>query len=240
MTEQEWLNCTDPHKMLQFLGPTASERRLRLFAMACCRQVWRLLTEKRSQKAVEIVEQILEGALDPGALPRAHDLAHSAAYHALKGSAPQYVYAGQAASMACYDGDALGGAYNAARTAVKALEHFAKEQARKQGHAQARIPGSLSPGATARRSQCGWLRDLFGPLPFRPVIVDPAVLACNGGAARRLAEAIATARRFEDLPVLADLLEESGLTDAALLAHLRGPGPHCLGCHVLDAVRGKA
>jgi hypothetical protein len=41
------------------------------------------------------------------------------------------------------------------------------------------------------------------------------------------------------LPVLADLLDEAGATDAALLAHLRGPGPHALGCHALDAVRGK-
>jgi putative intracellular protease/amidase len=33
------------------------------------------------------------------------------------------------------------------------------------------------------------------------------------------------ARRFEDLPVLADLLEEVGCCDAELLVHLRGPGP---------------
>ena len=47
-------------------------------------------------------------------------------------------------------------------------------------------------------------------------------------------------RRFEDLPVLADLLEEAGCTDAALLGHLRGPGPHVLGCWALDAAVGKS
>jgi hypothetical protein len=84
------------------------------------------------------------------------------------------------------------------------------------------------------------LRDLFGN-PFRPPpALDAAVLAHNDGAARRLAESIYEGRRFEDLPVLADLLEETGLTDAALLAHLRGPGPHVLGCHALDAVLGKS
>jgi hypothetical protein len=84
------------------------------------------------------------------------------------------------------------------------------------------------------------LRDLVGN-PFRPLPpLDPAVLAHNGGAARRLAESIYTARRFEDLPILADLLEEAGLTDAALLGHLRGPGPHALGCHALDAELGKS
>jgi hypothetical protein len=39
---------------------------------------------------------------------------------------------------------------------------------------------------------------------------------------------------------LADLLEEAGLTDAELLGHLRGPGPHALGCWALDAVAGKS
>src|SRR4051812_9442784 len=39
------------------------------------------------------------------------------------------------------------------------------------------------------------------------------------------------------LTVLADALEEAGCTDRALLEHLRGPGPHLRGCHVLDLVR---
>jgi hypothetical protein len=84
------------------------------------------------------------------------------------------------------------------------------------------------------------LRDIMGS-PFDPVVpVAPAVLAYNGGAARRLAEVIYAERCFEDLPVLADLLEEAGCTDAALLGHLRGPGPHALGCHGLDAVLGRS
>jgi hypothetical protein len=36
------------------------------------------------------------------------------------------------------------------------------------------------------------------------------------------------------------LLEEAGCTDAALLGHPRGPGPHWLGCHALDAVLGES
>jgi hypothetical protein len=65
------------------------------------------------------------------------------------------------------------------------------------------------------------------------------VLAWNGGVACRLADGIYEGRRFEDLPVLADLLEEAGLTDAAILGHLRGPGPHVLGCWAVDAVLGR-
>jgi hypothetical protein len=37
---------------------------------------------------------------------------------------------------------------------------------------------------------------------------------------------------------LANLWEDAGCTDAELLAHLRGPGPHVRGCHGIDALQG--
>jgi hypothetical protein len=40
MTEAEWLACTDPTPMLEFLGDKASHRKRRLFVLACYRQVW--------------------------------------------------------------------------------------------------------------------------------------------------------------------------------------------------------
>ena len=82
---------------------------------------------------------------------------------------------------------------------------------------------------------CDLLRCVFGN-PFRPVTFDPAWRTAE---VLRLAEAIYAERAFDRLPILADLLEEAGATDAALLAHLRGPGPHALGCHALDAILGK-
>jgi hypothetical protein len=87
--------------------------------------------------------------------------------------------------------------------------------------------------------QCGLVRELFGPLPFRPASVDAAWLAGNDGTVSKLAAAIYDARAFERLPVLADALEDAGCSDAALLGHLRGPGPHVRGCWAVDLLLGK-
>ncbi len=55
-----------------------------------------------------------------------------------------------------------------------------------------------------------------------------------------LARSIYDDRAFDRLPVLADALEDAGCTDAAILDHCRGPGPHVRGCWVVDLILGKS
>ena len=64
MTDQEWLVCADPDKMLQFLRGKASDRKLRLFACACCRLVW----QKLSLEEQGIVAEVEHCAHDNSAL----------------------------------------------------------------------------------------------------------------------------------------------------------------------------
>jgi hypothetical protein len=91
--------------------------------------------------------------------------------------------------------------------------------------------------AAERRAQADLLRDVFRP--FGAPSVDPAWLAYNGGAAALLARAVYEEGRWQDLPVLADAVEEAGCSDEAILGHLRGPGPHVRGCWAVDAVLGR-
>ncbi len=87
-------------------------------------------------------------------------------------------------------------------------------------------------------AQADLIRDIFGN-PFRPVAVDPAWLAWNDGAIRKMAQAIYDERAFDRLPLLADALEDAGCADADILAHCRGPGPHVRGCWLVDSLLGK-
>ncbi len=75
MTASDWLSSTDPQAMLRHLGPDASPRKLRLFAVACCREIWHLLTDERSRAAVEVAERFVDGRVTQRSMEEAGTLA---------------------------------------------------------------------------------------------------------------------------------------------------------------------
>jgi hypothetical protein len=232
MTEAEWQACTDPQPMLDFLRGRVSERKLRLFAAACCRRAWHLLFHEWSRRAVEAAERSADGTLEEEELARAASAAGSAALYQLAGPLPTSAGALRSAAFA-----ALNAAHDDPHTAA---DNAAANVASAAYHA-ATAAGLLVAAAAHQAERAALARlvmEVFGN-PFRPTPVAASVLRWNGGRVPKLALAIYEGRRFDDLPVLADALEEAGCDNEKVLGHLRGPGPHVRGCHVLDLILGR-
>jgi hypothetical protein len=71
MTEKEWLTCADPTPMLAFIKGNGSERKLRLYACACCRSAWDGTETAKSRRSVEVAERYADGQVTGEQLARA-------------------------------------------------------------------------------------------------------------------------------------------------------------------------
>jgi hypothetical protein len=223
MTRAEWLACVDPATMLTYLHARTSWRKRRLFAAACCRRL-RPLLDDASRRAVEKDEQYADSLVPLDDLWAAYlgAFALADADPAWRSPGPERVRA--LAIYAAFNAAIPNSASSYHRVAVYAGRAAAQyTTGAVTGHA-----GAAEPEAQARL-----LRDIFGDL-CRPVDVLPSWLRWNDGTVPRLARAIYDDRRFGDLSILADALEEAGCGSGDLLGHCRGGGEHVRGCWALD------
>lgn len=217
MTEAEWLTWNgDPCSLLDPVRDRVSERKLRLFACACCLRISHLLSDERSRRAVQVGEMFAEGQVDEEALTAAKLAAHAAHFEA----ATPAIFCPEAHAAAC--------AFYT--VTFPAIYTFA---------AANRAAACVGPKKEAeQQEQCRLFRDILGNT-FRSARIDAAVLGWNGGTVVKLAQGIYDDRAFNRLPVLADALEDAGCHDADMLAHCRSEGPHVRGCWVVDLILDK-
>lgn len=220
MTESEWLQSTGPAVMLEFLRGKASNRKLRLFAVACCR-IWHQWDGYQGERrAVEAAERFADGL---------------AAEKELRA-------AGNDAEPIPMGGAGLGGAgHNVTRT-------DAWDAAAVVSRLVAEAVGLASPGGDEleRQAQADLLRDIVGD-PLEPATADAAYLERDDGLVVRLANAAYEERLVPSghldtrrLAVLADALLDAGCPpDSRIVRHLRSPGPHPRGCLAVDCILGK-
>jgi hypothetical protein len=246
VTEAEWDACADPGVMLEALRGKVSDRKLRLFAVACCRRMGPLLTGGGSRAAVETAERYADGLAGDGELDAAWRAARAVACEVAEEGAqsPRAFAARVAFHTAALN--AFGRATNPWRLAAHAAGAAAYTAAVGPVPLPAEgfdagptdDPAWSAAAAAEAATQAALVRDVFGN-PLRRVRLDPAWLRWNGGTVAKLAAAIYDGRRFADLPILADALEEAGCTNADILSHCRGGGEHVRGCWAVDLLTGR-
>jgi hypothetical protein len=215
MTEEEWATTTDMSAVFDLSSGSFSTRKLRLFATACCRQNWELLTDDRERRLVEVAERLADG--------EATHQERTSANAGLDDFCQEDRERSDFKFQTILDGSLLLDQFDSGIAWYWAFEM--------------QCPPFKSTRSEKERvaEQAAILRDLFGN-PFRPVAFDPRWRTAD---AVGLARGIYDERAFDRLPFLADALMDAGCADEQVLGHCRSDGPHVRGCWVVDLVLGK-
>jgi len=217
--EIQSLEWSDPLAILHFMRGKASNRKFQLFSCGCCRKVWDLLPAPWSREVVEVSERYADGS------------AAEAEVRAITDRARTYFKANYThRNSPAYEAAACCGWIGVPPVAARKVYE--------------KLHGGVCPIAKplANTTFTHLLRDIFGSpfglIPKEPDWLTPTVLALAQTAydARVLPAGHLDPQR---LLILADALEDAGCTAPAILGHLRSPGPHVRGCHVLDLLLGK-
>jgi hypothetical protein len=224
VTEAEWSSSQSPYTLVEFLNGKASDRKLRLIAVACCQRLRALFWDPCLVEAVQSAEAFADHRIRRATLTRVANQVERLPVPA-EDTQPYWVKEAvqwTARTIPFFYGERI------VEAAMRALADF-PPQSRSVIQRRQRAE---------RLAQAALLRCIVGN-PFRPVAVDPAWLRWRDCATVHIAQAIYDERCFQDLPILADALEEAGCSDPDILGHCRGPGEHVRGCWVVDLLLGK-
>jgi hypothetical protein len=217
MTEQEWLACKDPEPMLELLRGKQCERKLRLFACACCRRIWPLLKDERGRQAVELAERFSDGLTASNEMMIAGLAAEDASNDALDKDDGVLCNSTAAAMLTAQ----LEGVHELLRGMPNVFANVVD-------------PGEEA-GLIARPAMlnelAGLFRHIFGN-PFRPYPAPPSWPS----AVVQLAESLYGGQDWAF--ALHDALLEAG--HAELAEHFRREPWHPKGCFAMDAILGKS
>ncbi len=252
MTEADWLTSTDVQGMYAFLRDTTtlfrtrwqgrrpvprfafSERKSRLFAVACAYRVVHLVPVEATRALVSLVERRADGRVSEEELRAAAELSERAWSDRVLFGTYQLRHECEAVDAVnrLLRGEAAGRAgvmRSAALARLWALAVHKQVGGRDESHAIL---------AAEHASQADLLRDIVGN-PFRPAAAEPSWLAWNGRCVERMARGIYEEGAFDSLPILHDALLDAGCDNEDILAHCRSAGPHVRGCWVIDLLLGK-
>ena len=220
--------------MLRFLGDKVSDRKLRLFAVVCCRRIWHLLSDKRSRSALENAEVLAEKqTTTPSEWQPLRLEAWSAEYELHGGTDLQADHAATVVKdVVSY------------RRTSEELKILAGSTSWTTAHI---LDGFHVPSfKTENIAQTVFIRCIFGN-PFRMGIIAPGILTWHDSTIPRLAQAIYEERQMPAgtfdparMNILADALLDAACDNEDIITHCRSDKPHVRGCWALDWILGKS
>lgn len=228
MTEKEWLTSEYPTGMLEYLKRCRryriSARKVLLFGCRAVRRIGNKLAYQESEDAIRVAERFADGRATADEMNEARRAARRAVNSVTREDG----------------GDPARDAAHAAWCLVRLPNDQSLNRMFLLNTMQELI-GSLlrvywlEPERKHRERQAlaVLIREVVGN-PFDVAEIDAEWLAWNNRTVVRMAETIYLERRWDDLPILADALEDAGCSDRRILDHCRQPGTHCRGCWLVD------
>ena len=226
--ERDWISGDEPSALLQFIRHNASKRKLRLFAVGCCRRVQHLVIDE-ARDSITLAEQVADGEVEDSIRRSVrgnaymYDWVHPPTFpyeeiaHA-RGPAKQsvcFVLARKGGEAALYS------SYYALCAATQYSRNIGVE--------------SDLADWTERKFQCDILRDVFGnpfcELAFQPSWRTPEVT--------NLAESIYYNESFELMPDLLEALKNAGCREEVIIQHCQNDTLHVKGCWLIDMILEK-
>ena len=200
------------------LTKLTDDRKLRLFAVACVREVSDLLFDERSKNAVDVAERFADGLASEEEL----DNANSAAWTTANSVAMDAAWS---VAWAAYYTTSV--AYNAASNAAYYSARFLRDRTESASACYAEYDA-------AKEKQQLFLNDITD----KPnIIISPESLAWNNQTLSKLATQIYNNKQFEDMSILADALQDANAT-TQFIQHCYKP-VHIKGCWLIDILMEK-
>lgn len=213
--EAQWLQSSDPIKMLASMPVVISDRKMRLFSCACCRHFLTSLSSDPYKTAVETAEKFADGQTTKAALKRARQGVRGVRHQLPPNST------GDHAEWASLWMSEVAASENAFDGVIHEIERFTAQNLLK--------PDQCPPAAS-------YLRCVAGN-SFRQERLDSKWITSEAVA---LARSIYDNVIFDQMPELGFALQHAGCTDYAILNHCSSTGPHVRGCWVVDEIPGKS
>src|SRR5262245_8209261 len=214
MTEAEWLEQTSPEPMLRFLEGKIGDRKMRLFACACCRRIWQMVKDPLCCQAVEMAEDFADGAITLEELTGIHEAAQNskplfadASWAAAWAAAPVVTQAAEESSLHAALSMSRIAAESAKSAAWAAVRSGATEEDKSAAWAQYDAVRDVAQTAE-RQEQANLVREIVGN-PFQEVVVP----SCWPLAVVQLAESLYAGQ--DCAFALHDALLEAGLGELA-------------------------